>query len=69
MANYRVSTIANNSNKTTQNKTTTTKQRKVDQLRLSKLKHDLLKLIIIMVKTLFRAHFLFIFIIIPKSRN
>jgi hypothetical protein len=46
MANYRVSTNTNNSNKTTQDKTNkkTTKQRKKDQLRLFKLKPDLLKI-------------------------
>jgi hypothetical protein len=51
MANYRVGTNTNNSNKTTQDKKTNkqtknkkTKKRKVDQLRLFKLKHDLLKL-------------------------
>jgi hypothetical protein len=47
MANYRVSTNTNNSNKRTQDKTTkrkTRKQRKVNQLRLFKLKHDLLKI-------------------------
>jgi hypothetical protein len=41
MANYRVSTDANNSSKTTQDKT---KTRKMDKLRLFKLKHDLLKI-------------------------
>jgi hypothetical protein len=46
MANYRVSTNTNNSNKTTQDRTskTTTKQRKMDQLGVFKLKHDLLKI-------------------------
>jgi hypothetical protein len=46
MANYRVSTYINNSNKITQDKTNTetTKQRKMNQLRLFKLKHDLLKI-------------------------
>jgi hypothetical protein len=45
MAHYRVSTNTNNRNKTTQNKTKqTTKPRKMDQLRLFKLKHDLLKI-------------------------
>jgi hypothetical protein len=46
MVNYRVSTNTNNSNKTTQDKTNNkvTKQRKMEQLRLLKLKHDLLKL-------------------------
>jgi hypothetical protein len=47
MANYRVSTNTNNSNKTTQGKTNkiaTTKQTKMNQLRLFKFKDDLLKL-------------------------
>jgi hypothetical protein len=46
MANYRVSTNTNNNNKTIQDKTNknTRKQKKVDQLRLFKLKHDLLKM-------------------------
>jgi hypothetical protein len=46
MANYRVSKNTNNSTKKTQEKTNkqTIKQRKMDQLRLSKLKHDLLKI-------------------------
>jgi hypothetical protein len=51
VANYRVSTNTNSSNKTTQdetnNKTTTketTKQRKMDQLRRFTLKYDLLKI-------------------------
>jgi hypothetical protein len=47
VANYRVSTNTNDSNKTTKNKTNkrkTRKQRKVDQLRLFKLEHDLLKI-------------------------
>jgi hypothetical protein len=46
MANYRVSTNTNNRNKTTQDKTNkkTRKQRQVNQLRLFKLKHDLLKI-------------------------
>jgi hypothetical protein len=46
MANYRVSTDTNNSNKTTQDKTNEQikRQRKVDQLRLFKLKYDLLKI-------------------------
>jgi hypothetical protein len=46
VANYRVSTNTNNSNKTTQDKTnkTTTKERKMDQLRLFTLKYDLLKI-------------------------
>jgi hypothetical protein len=43
MANYRVSTNTNNSNKTTQGKETT-KQRKMDQLRLFTLKYDVLKI-------------------------
>jgi hypothetical protein len=42
MANYRVSTNTNNSNKTTHNKTN--KKTKMDQLRLFKLKYDLLKI-------------------------
>jgi hypothetical protein len=42
MAKYRVSTKTNNSNKTTQDKKNT--QRKVNQLRIFKLKHDLLKI-------------------------
>jgi hypothetical protein len=49
VANYRVSTNTNKSNKTTEDKTnknkkTRTKQRKMDQLRRFKLKHDLLKI-------------------------
>jgi hypothetical protein len=45
MANYRVSTNTNSSNKTTQdNKKKTIKERKMDQLRLFTLKHDLLKI-------------------------
>jgi hypothetical protein len=49
MANYIASTNTNNSNKTTQDKTNetkTTKQRKMDQLRLFKLKYDLLKIFV-----------------------
>jgi hypothetical protein len=41
MANCRVSTNTNDSNKTTQDKK---KNRKMDQLRLVTLKHDLLKI-------------------------
>jgi hypothetical protein len=46
MVNYRVSINTNNSNTTTQDKTNkeTRKQIKMDQLRLFKLKHDLLKI-------------------------
>jgi hypothetical protein len=45
MANYRVNTNTNNSNEAKQGqKKKTRKQRKVDQLRLFKLKHDLLKI-------------------------
>jgi hypothetical protein len=46
MANYKISTHTNNSHKTTQDKTNkkTTKERKIDQLRLFKLKYDLLKI-------------------------
>jgi hypothetical protein len=48
MANYRVSTNINNSNKRTEETTKTTKetknQRKMDQLRLFTLKYDLLKI-------------------------
>jgi hypothetical protein len=47
MTNYRVSTNTNNSNKRTQDKTNnnkTRKQRKVDNLRLFKLKHDILEI-------------------------
>jgi hypothetical protein len=44
MANYGVSTNTNNSNKTTQDKTNTKTTTIMDQLRLFRLKHDLLKL-------------------------
>jgi hypothetical protein len=44
MANYRVSININNSNNAGQNKQKTRKQRKMGQLRLFKLKHDLLKI-------------------------
>jgi hypothetical protein len=43
MANYGVSTNTNDSNDNTKTKQTT-KQRKMDQLRLFKLKHNLLKI-------------------------
>jgi hypothetical protein len=45
MANYRVRTNTNNSNKNSTGRgKKTRKQRKVDQLRLIKLKHDVLKI-------------------------
>jgi hypothetical protein len=45
MTDYRVSTNANNSNKTTQDKTNKkTKRNKIDQIRLFKHKHELLKI-------------------------